>query len=73
MMMSRSKPQSKSDKIRALLKQGVDKQTIMKRLKCSYTLVWTIEQSVKNDASPKVRRNLDRAMHYLKKAIEESK
>jgi hypothetical protein len=27
---------------------------------------------VKNDASPKVRRNLDRAMHYLKKAIEES-
>ena len=70
-MMSPSK-QSKSDRIRALLKQGVDKKTIMKRLKCSYTLVWTIEQSVKNDTNPRVRRNLDRAMHYLKKAIEEA-
>lgn len=70
MTMSRSKPQSKSDKIRALLKQGVDKQTIMKRLKCSYTLVWTVEQSMNHEVNPRVRRNLDKAMYYLKKAME---
>jgi DNA invertase Pin-like site-specific DNA recombinase len=74
MMMSRSKP-TKSDKIRALIKQGATYTEISKKLKCSYQLVWTVAN---NDANKTVDRrkaskSLQKAKKYLDKAIEELK
>jgi DNA invertase Pin-like site-specific DNA recombinase len=72
MKMSRSKP-TKSDKIRALIKQGATFTEISKKLKCSYQLVWTVAN---NDANKTVDRrkaskSLQKAKKYLDKAIGE--
>ncbi len=74
MKMYRSKP-TKSDKIRALIKQGATYTEISKKLKCSYQLVWTVAN---NDANKSVERrkaskSLLKAKKYLDKAIEELK
>lgn len=73
MMMSRSKRQSKSEKIRALIKQGLDKTEIATRLKCSYQLVWYVANNelLKGKTKKKPSKNLQKAYHYLGKAIKE--
>ena len=74
MKTSRSKP-SKSEKIRALIKQGATYTEIANKLKCSYQLVWTgaNNDTKKTTEIRKAIKSLVKAKKYLDKAIEELK
>lgn len=87
MTTSRSKPKVKlkakpkvrkvvsiSQQIRALLKQGVIKTEIARKLKCSYTYVWLVEQAMiakTKPNTPKMKNNLEKAIYYIRKVLEE--
>lgn len=75
----KAKPQVKkiipiSQQIRALLKRGVLKTEISRRLQCSYTYVWLIEQAMQaksKPTTPKMKTNLEKAIYYIRKVLDE--